>query len=362
MLLAVAGCVGSMEGEAIFRRAPFVDIVLGPRSVDRLGSLIEAARARGRAVDVGHHPESVLFPWETTERAPGAHAYITVVEGCNKACTFCIVPTTRGRETSRRMEDILAEVRHAVSAGAREVEFLGQTVNAYKDPGGRGLAELLLEADKVPGLDRMRFTTSHPLHMSGRLIDAMSACARLVRSLHLPVQSGSDDVLAAMQRGYTAAGYRERIARLRAALPGIGLSTDIIVGFPGETESDFARTLELLDAVGFDTVYSFLYSPRRGTAAAALEDPVAFEEKAERLARLQARQGEIQLERHREWIGRDAEVLVEGPAKTGDGFMTGRTRNGQIVNFPGGGELTGRLARLTIVQASPYSLRGELLG
>ncbi len=359
VLLGVAGCVAPLEGEALFRRAPWVDLVIGPRSIQRLPALIEAARARGRAIDVAHHPESVLFPWQETIRSGGPTARITIVEGCNKACTFCIVPTTRGREDSRLIEDVLAESRAAVAAGNPEIEFLGQTVNAYKDSGGRGLSDLLLAADRIEGLRRMRFTTSHPIHMTPRLIGSMAECERLARSLHLPVQSGSDRTLAAMARGYTRAGYVERIGRLRAALPGLGLSTDVIVGFPGETEDDFAESLSLLDEVRFDTVYSFLYSPRPGTDAADMADETPFGERADRLARLQERQGAIQLESHRSWLGREADVLVSGPAKSGAGLVTGRTWEGRIVNFPGADTLIGATVRVEIVHAGPYSLGGR---
>ena len=360
LLLGVAGCVAPLEGEGLFRRAPWVDLVVGPRSIARLPALIEAAHARGRAIDVTHHPESVLFPWQDTIRSGGPTARITIIEGCNKACSFCVVPQTRGREASRVLEDVLEETRRALEGGAREIEFLGQTVNAYKDPQGRGLADLLRAADGQDGLVRMRFTTSHPVHMSTRLIAAMAECERLARSLHLPVQSGSDRVLGAMARGYTRADYVARIGRLRAALPGLGLSTDIIVGFPGETAAEFEETLSLLDEIGFDTVYSFLYSPRPGTDAAEIEDPTPFEEKADRLARLQESQGAIQLASHRSWVGRAADVLVSGPAKSGEGLMTGRTREGRIVNFPAGPSLVGMLVSVEIIHAGPYSLGGRL--
>ncbi|PYT07071.1 MAG: tRNA (N6-isopentenyl adenosine(37)-C2)-methylthiotransferase MiaB [Acidobacteria bacterium] len=363
ILIGVTGCVASMEGEKIFRRAPHVDFVLGPRGLMNLPLLLQAARARRRAIDIVHHQESVLYPWQRIERGEGPpHAYLTVIEGCNKGCTFCIVPRTRGREASRRLEDVIREVRSLAENGYTEVEFLGQTVNAYRDPQGRALSDLLRAADSVEGIRRIRFTTSHPLHMTRGLMRAMAELPRVVRRLHLPVQSGSDAVLARMRRGYTRRGYLDRVRDLRSFVPDISFSTDIIVGFPGETQEDFRKTLELLEEVRFDTVYSFLYSPRPGTPAAECpDDGVSLEEKAERLERLQLRQAEIQIEGNRAWIGREVEVLVEGTAKLGGGCVTGRTIHGQIVNFPSGECRRGDLARVLIEHAAAHSLKGRFL-
>ena len=360
LLLGVAGCVGSMEGEEIFRRAPHVDLVVGPRGIANLPSLIEAARARRRAIDVAHHPGSVLFPWQSISRQKGAaRAYVTVMEGCNKGCTFCVVPSTRGPEASRPIGDVVLEVRALAEQGVREVDFLGQTVNAYKDPAGRRLSDLLRAAHAVDGMARLRFTTSHPVHMTGDLMRAMAELPRVIRHLHLPVQSGSDAVLSRMKRGYSHAGYIEKIVGLRRLMPDLTFSTDFIVGFPGETEEDFQASLTLLEEVGFDTVYSFVYSSRAGTPAAEWEDTVGFDVAAERLARLQQRQNAIQTARLAALVGREVEVLVEGPAKFGQGLMTGRTHHGQIVNFLGNGVVTGDLVRAVVYAAGAHSLKGS---
>lgn len=358
MLIGVTGCVASMEGETIFRRAPHVDIVMGPRGIMNLPDLLDAARARRRAVDVAHHQESILYPWENARRGDGPRAYITIIEGCNKACTYCIVPMTRGPEASRPLEQVIEEVRGLTERGYREIEFLGQTVNAYRDPGGRTLADLLRAADRVEGVARLRFTTSHPLHMTRDLMQAMASCEHVIRFLHLPVQSGSNGVLARMKRGYTREGYLEKVRMLRQLIPDVALSTDIIVGFPGETDADFEATLDLVEEARFDSLYSFIYSPRPGTEAEHWTGENSFEINARRLARLQQRQSEIQLEKHRRWVGRVVEVLVEGKAKAGSGLMTGRTPTGHIVNFPADGFRVGDLLRLTVTGAGPNSLKG----
>jgi tRNA-2-methylthio-N6-dimethylallyladenosine synthase len=358
MLIGLAGCVASLKAESVFKRAPHVDLVMGPRGILNLPIMLEAARARRRAIDVVHHQESILYPWERAKRSGGPRAYVTVVEGCNKACTFCIVPRTRGPEASRTVEHVLREVRALAGGGYKEIEFLGQTVNAYRDPKGRKLSDLLSLADRIEGVRRLRFTTSHPLHMTDDLMGTMGSLAHLVRHLHLPAQSGSDEVLSRMKRGYTLAGYLERVRILRRIMPDLSLSTDIIVGFPGETEGDFEATLGLIEEVGYDMVYSFLYSPRPGTEAAGWDDGVSFEQKAERLSRLQARQEEIQSGRLSAWVGREVEVLVEGPAKTGKGLLMGRSLHGQIVNFPGGIWKVGDLVPVVVEESGSHSLKG----
>ena len=366
LLLGVAGCVGSLEGEEIFRRAPHVDLVVGPRGIAGLPELVSAARARRRAIDVAHHPESVLFPWQAIRREAGSpHAYVTIIEGCNKGCTFCVVPATRGPEASRSLESVLEEVRALAGVGVREIEFLGQTVNAYRDPSGRRLSDLLRAVDAIAPIDgiaRFRFTTSHPVHMTADLLRAMADVPRVIRHLHLPVQSGSDPVLARMKRGYSRAGYLEKIVAARRLMPDLTFSTDIIVGFPGETEEDFAATLSLVEEVGFDALYSFVYSERPGTDAAGMDGTVPFDVQAERLARLQARQGEIQAARLAALVGRQVEVLVDGPARFGDGLLSGRTHQGHIVNFPGAGARPGQIVRLVVERAGAHSLRGGWTG
>ncbi len=367
VVLGVCGCVGQQEGEAVFRRAPYVDLVLGPRSTAALGGAVRRLRdthprLRRREAHTEYRRDSIEFPFDEIRREgiSTGKAFVTVIEGCNHRCTYCIVPTTRGREVCRPLDDVLAEVRSLAGRGVLEVEFLGQTVNAYRDAEGNTLAELLRGAAAVEGIDRIRFTTSHPAQMTDRLMDAMAAARPAVCPyLHLPVQSGSSAVLRAMRRGYTRETYLEKIAGLRRRIPEIAFGTDVIVGFPTETEADFLETMSLLDEVGFDTVYSFTYSPRPGTASLALGDTVPQEEKARRLQHLQARQQEIQRERNQRWIGRDLGVLVEGASKRNPSRWTGRTAENRVVNFTGAGARTGRLERVRITAATAFSLRGE---
>ncbi len=365
LVLGVCGCVGQQQGSAIFERAPHVDLVVGPRAAGSIPGRVERIRAGDESArwtaDLEYRDDSILFPYDRIRReGTGAgKAFVTVIEGCNHRCTFCVVPRTRGPESSRPMGDVLAEVRDLAAKGVREVEFLGQTVNAYRDPSGMTLSDLILEASRVDGVERIRFTTSHPAQMTDRLMDAMAEAApKLCPYLHLPVQSGSSAVLRAMRRGYDREGYLRKLEGLRRRMPGIALGTDVIVGFPAESERDFRETLTLLDEVRYDQMYSFAYSARPGTAAHALTDPIPHEEKMERLARLQARQREIQLERHRAWIGRDVDVLVEGPSRRDGGEWTGRTPEARIVNFAGA-SAPGRTERIRIVEASPFALRGE---
>ncbi|ANM32058.1 hypothetical protein ABI59_03470 [Acidobacteria bacterium Mor1] len=364
LLIGVCGCVAQQEGEAIFRRAPYVDFVMGPRSTGSLPETVRRLRGetvRKRTVDTEYRRDSIEFPFDRIRREGphSAKAFVTIIEGCNHRCTYCIVPTTRGREVYRPMDQVLAEVRSLAERGTYEIEFLGQTVNAYRDPEGNTLAELLHAASEVEGIRRLRFTTSHPAQMTDAIMDAMAACRPIVCPyLHLPVQSGSTEVLKAMRRGYTRERYLEKIEALRARIPQITFGTDIIVGFPTETEEDFQQTLSLLREVEYDSCYSFAYSPRPGTASLELVDNVPQEEKAERLARLQALQKSIQERRQRRWIGREVEVLVEGPSKTNAERWTGRTPENRVVIFDGE-TAPGRLERLEIVESTPFSLRGR---
>lgn len=366
MILGVCGCVAQAEGKALLERAPHVDFVLGPRSapaavadlVRRLRAGDESARG---TVNLELRDDSVRFPFDRIRRDPGSpgKAYVTIVEGCNHRCAFCVVPKTRGREVCRPMGDVLAEVRALAARGVLEVEFLGQTVNAYRDEDGRRLGDLLHAAAEIDGLRRIRFTTSHPAQMTDALIDAMAAALpKVCPYLHLPVQSGSSAVLSAMRRGYDRGGYLGRVARLRERCPGVSLGTDVIVGFPGEGEPEFRETLALLEEVRFDTVYAFAYSPRRGTAAHELADLVPQEVKLDRLARIQARQKEIQVERNRLWLGRTVDVLVEGTSKRRSSEASGRLPENRVVNFEGAAA-PGTIVEVEIVRASAYSLWGR---
>ena len=364
LLIGVGGCVASQEGESIVRRAPYVDVVFGPQTLHRLPALLAARRETGEPqVDISF-PEIEKFDRLPPPRVDGASAYVSIMEGCSKYCSFCVVPYTRGEEMSRPFDDVLTEIADLADQGVREVTLLGQNVNAYRGPmdgGGHADLALLLEyAADVPGIERLRYTTSHPKEMSRRLIDAYATNARLVSHLHLPVQSGSDRVLAAMKRGYTALEYKSIVRGLRAARPGLSLTSDFIVGFPGETEADFAATLALVEAVRFDGAFSFAYSPRPGTPAADLPEQVAADVKQERLARLQAL-----LDRHyrsysEAMIGSRQRVLVTGRAARNARELAARTDNNRVVNFAGDAAAIDSYVDVAITAALPHSLRGEL--
>jgi tRNA-2-methylthio-N6-dimethylallyladenosine synthase len=367
-ILGVCGCVAQQEGREIFARAPFVDFVIGPRAIGSLGPTLARIRVgrsgARRSVDTEYRDDSIEFPIDRIHREGEStgKAFVTVIEGCNHRCTYCVVPTTRGREVCRDMDDVLGEVRKLVARGILEVEFLGQTVNAYRDARGRTLADLLLASAEIEELHRIRFTTSHPAQMTDTLMDAMAAAgSRLCPYLHLPVQSGSSDVLRAMRRGHDREAYLRKIEGLRRRIPGLALGTDFIVGFPSETARDFEQTLSLLEAVRFDTVYAFAYSARPGTAALELGDPLAAEEKRARLRRLQDRQREIQEQNNRAWIGRDVEVLVTGLDKREGSKWTGRTPENRVVHFAGE-SAPGRLERVRVLAATAYSLQAEPTG
>jgi len=366
LVIGVGGCVASQEGAAIVSRAPFVDVVFGPQTLHRLPELLDARRRTGRPqVDISF-PEIEKFDHLPPPRVTGATAFVSVMEGCSKYCSFCVVPYTRGEEVSRRFEDVLTEIADLADQGVKEVTLLGQNVNAYRgqlDGGEVADFPMLLDyVSDMPGVERIRFTTSHPREFSQRLIDCFASLPRLAGLVHLPVQSGSDRILAAMKRGYTSLEYRSIVRRLKKARPDIALSTDIIVGFPGETQRDFDATLKLVEDVGFDTSYSFLYSPRPGTPAANLPDETPLEVKQQRLYALQA-----VLERHARaysdaLVGSTQRILVEGRSKKSPLELQGRTETQRVVNFDPHGQharLVGQMVDVRIVDALPHSLRGE---
>jgi len=363
LLIGVAGCVASQEGEEIVRRAPYVDLVFGPQTLHRLPELMARRRATGAPqVDISF-PEIEKFDHLPPARVEGASAFVSVMEGCSKYCTFCVVPYTRGEEVSRPLADVMGEVRHLATGGVKEVTLLGQNVNAYRgaleDGEAADFALLLAHVARVDGIERIRYTTSHPLEFTQRLIDAYAKLPKLVSQLHLPVQSGSDRVLAAMKRNYTAMEYRSIVRRLRVARPDISISSDFIVGFPGETEADFEQTMKLVDEVRFDGSFSFIFSARPGTPAAALRDDTPHAEKLARLQRLQARLREIAGEYSQAMVGTRQRVLVEGPSKKDPRELSGRTENNRVVNFAGHPRLAGHFVDLEITQALPHSLRGR---
>jgi tRNA-2-methylthio-N6-dimethylallyladenosine synthase len=367
LMIAVGGCVASQEGAGIVARAPFVDVVFGPQTLHRLPALLARRRASGKAqVDVSF-PEIEKFDHLPASRERGgdasASAFVSIMEGCSKYCSFCVVPYTRGEEVSRPFEDVLAEIAGLAAQGVKELTLLGQNVNAWRGAiGGEpaDFAELLRYAVEVDGVERIRYTTSHPREFTQRLIDAHADLPQLAPHVHLPVQSGADRILAAMKRGYTALEYRSIVRRLRKARPDVSLTSDFIVGFPGETEADFATTLRLARELEFDASFSFLYSPRPGTPAAELPDPVPQAEKHERLLRLQA-QLEVQAAAvSAGMVGSMQRVLVEGPSKKSTAELAGRTANNRVVNFPGEAGLAGRFADVRITAALSHTLRGEL--
>jgi tRNA-2-methylthio-N6-dimethylallyladenosine synthase len=365
LLIGVGGCVASQEGEDIVRRAPFVDVVFGPQTLHRLPQLLEGRRTTGRAqVDISF-PEIEKFDHLPPARVEGASAFVSIMEGCSKYCSFCVVPYTRGEEVSRPFEDVLAEVRDLAGKGVREVTLLGQNVNAYAGEMADGeiadFALLLAHVSRVEGIERLRYTTSHPLEFSQRLIDAYAKLPKLVSQVHLPVQSGSDRVLSAMKRGYTAMEYRSIIRRLRLARPDISVSSDFIVGFPGETEADFAQTMKLIEDVRFDGAFSFVYSSRPGTPAASLADETPQAVKLERLARLQQRVQELSAGYSAAMVGTRQRVLVECPSRKDPAELAGRTDNNRVVNFPGPKRLVGHFVDVDIVHAHPHSLRGAVV-
>jgi len=367
LIIGVGGCVASQEGEAIVARAPYVDLVFGPQTLHRLPQLIAERRRSGRSqVDISF-PEIEKFDNLPPARVEGASAFVSIMEGCSKYCTFCVVPYTRGDEVSRPLDDVLTEVAGLAAQGVKEVTLLGQNVNAWRgaitrDGGEQGDFAFLLECvAEIPGIERVRYTTSHPREMTPRVFEAYAKIPKLVGHLHLPVQSGSDRILAAMKRGYSVLEFKSVVRKLRAARPNLSLTSDFIVGFPGETEEDFERTMKLIDEVGFDGSFSFVYSARPGTPAADMDDPVPQATKLAWLARLQRRIDEQAQAISRSMVGGVERILVEGPSRKNPQELAGRTENNRVVNFVGQPRLAGHFVDVTITAALPHSLRGEIL-
>ncbi len=368
LVIGVCGCVAQHAGQAIFDRAPFVDLVVGARAMGSVAGtvsrLFSGDRSTRQFLDIAYRDDSIRFPHDQIARlGPNpAKAFVTIIEGCNHRCTYCIVPVTRGREICRPLEELLVEVRSLADRGVVEVEFLGQTVNAYRDAAGHTLGDLLCRTATTAGIRRMRFTTSHPAQMTSALIEAMArARPILCPYLHLPVQSGSTRVLGAMRRGYNREDYLRVIDSLRERVPGIRLGTDVIVGFPTETDQEFDESLSLLREVRFDTVYAFVYSPRAGTRAAEMAGALLIPTALARLKRLQDQQQAIQEELNATWVGQDVEVLVEGPSKRDPNRSSGRTPESRVVVFPGT-VAPGSLIPVRIERATAYSLRGTPSG
>jgi tRNA-2-methylthio-N6-dimethylallyladenosine synthase len=367
VLIGVGGCVASQEGAAIVKRAPYVDLVFGPQTLHRLPELIRERRASGQAqVDISF-PEIEKFDRLPEPRADGPTAFVSIMEGCSKYCAFCVVPYTRGEEVSRPFEDVLVEVAQLAAQGVREVNLLGQNVNAYRGPiaGTDGdvadLALLIRAIAEIDGIDRIRFTTSHPLEFSDSLVEAYRDVPQLANYLHLPVQAGSDRVLAAMKRGYTALEFKQKIRKLRAVRPDISISSDFIVGFPGETDADFEKTMKLIEDVGFDQSFSFIYSRRPGTPAADLADDTPDAVKHARLERLQAHINAHAAQISRAMVGTVQRVLVEGPSKKDPNELTGKTENMRSVNFAAPARLVGQFVDVVITEALSNSLRARVV-
>ncbi len=375
VLIGVGGCVASQEGAAIVKRAPYVDLVFGPQTLHRLPELIRERRQSGKPqVDISF-PEIEKFDRLPEPRAEGPTAFVSIMEGCSKYCSFCVVPYTRGEEVSRPFEDVLVEIAQLAAQGVREINLLGQNVNAYRGPYGEGASEgpglaevqyadlglLIRTMAEIEGVDRIRFTTSHPLEFSDSLIEAYANVPKLANFLHLPVQAGSDRILAAMKRGYTTLEFKQKIRKLRAVRPDISISSDFIVGFPGETDADFDKTMKLIEDVGFDQSYSFIYSRRPGTPAADLEDGTPESAKHERLARLQAAINANSTRISQTMLGSVQRVLVERHSTRDASELTGRTENMRYVNFPGNARLIGQFVDVEISEVMANSLRGRIV-
>jgi tRNA-2-methylthio-N6-dimethylallyladenosine synthase len=364
-IIGVGGCVASQEGEALRTRAPFVDMVFGPQTLHRLPEMLRQSRSNGQTVVDVSFPEIEKFDHLPEPRSDGVKAFVSIMEGCSKYCTFCVVPYTRGEEISRPLDDVIAEVASLAGQGVREVNLLGQNVNAYRGEMDDGdiadLALLIHYVAAIDGIDRIRYTTSHPVEFSDNLIDAYASVPELVSHLHLPVQSGSDRILSMMKRGHSVIEYKHKINKLRKIRPDISLSSDFIIGFPGETAADFEATMKLIDDIGFDTSFSFIYSPRPGTPAAYMPDDVGPEIKKERLRLLQDRLLSHAGQISRSMVGTTQRVLVEGHSRKSSSELSGRTENNRVVNFEGPVELIGRLIEVEIVKALNNSLRGEIV-
>ncbi|MFH2134584.1 MAG: tRNA (N6-isopentenyl adenosine(37)-C2)-methylthiotransferase MiaB [Pseudomonadota bacterium] len=365
LLIGVGGCVASQEGDAIVKRAPYVDVVFGPQTLHRLPELIKERISTGKAqIDVSF-PEIEKFDHLPASQTSHGTAFVSIMEGCSKYCTFCVVPFTRGEEVSRPFEDVMREVEKLIAQGVGEITLLGQNVNAYQGMTDDGdtvdFAFLLRAIAALDDIQRLRYTTSHPREMSQRIIDVYADTPKLVSHLHLPVQSGSDRVLAAMKRGYTALEYKSVVRRLRAARPDIAIASDFIVGFPGETDADFEATMKLIEDVGFDASYSFVFSPRPGTPAAEMKDDTPDEVKMERLHRLQARISELEHEYSQRMVDTVQRVVVESISKKNAGELAGRTENNRVVNFVGSPGMLGRYLNVRITAVSNHTLRGEVV-
>ena len=364
LIIGVGGCVASQEGAGIVARAPYVDLVFGPQTLHRLPQMLQARRRSGKPqVDISF-PEIEKFDNLPPAKTEGVSAFVSIMEGCSKYCSFCVVPYTRGEEVSRPFDDVLTEAAGLAEQGVKEITLLGQNVNAYRGVMGEGevadLALLLEYLAEVPGIERLRYTTSHPKDFGERLIAAHASIPQLVSHVHLPVQSGSDRVLCAMKRGYTALEYKSIVRRLRAAKPDAAISSDFIVGFPGETDEDFEQTLQLVKEIGFDASFSFMYSPRPGTPAASLSDQVSQTTKQARLARLQAQLDAQAMHISAGMVGSIQRILVEGPARKNPQELAGRTNNNLMVNFRGPRGLVGSMTDVRITTAMSHSLRGEM--
>ncbi len=363
-IIGVGGCVASQEGAAIWERAPYVDLVFGPQTLHRLPEMVRRVEAgEQRVIDISF-PEVEKFDHLPEPRAEGPTAFVSIMEGCSKYCSYCVVPYTRGEEVSRDFDDVITEVAELAEQGVKEVNLLGQNVNAWRgkrhDGRGSDLAELIEYIAEIDGIERIRFTTSHPVEFSDTLIEVYARVPKLVSHLHLPVQSGSDRILALMKRGHTVLEYKSKIRRLREIRPDLHLSSDFIVGFPGETEADFKATMALIEELRFDHSFSFIFSPRPGTPAASLPDEVPLEEKKRRLAVLQGRIAQFAGEYSRAMVGTVQQVLVERPSKKDPAMLAGRTWNNRVVNFSADRALIGEMVAVRITEALPNSLRGEL--
>ncbi len=368
LVIGVGGCVASQEGDAIIKRAPYVDLVFGPQTLHRLPDMLNQRRTSGRSqVDISF-PEIEKFDHLPPAKVDGATAFVSIMEGCSKYCSYCVVPYTRGEEVSRRFDDVLTEVAGLAEQGVKEITLLGQNVNAYRgemiDGEIADFALLIEYIAEIDGIERIRFVTSHPKEFTQRLIDAYAKVPKLVDHLYLPAQHGSDRILAAMKRGYTSLEYKSIIRRLREVRPNIAISSDFIVGFPGETDTDFDAMMKLIDDIGYDNSFSFIFSPRPGTPAANLEDDTPHEVKLKRLQRLQAVIVENTKRYSQEMVGTVQRILVEGPSKKDPNELQGRSENNRVVNFDGGPDsarLIGQMIDLTITHTYAYSLRGEIV-
>jgi len=365
MIIGVGGCVASQEGDAIRHRAPYVDMVFGPQTLHRLPEMLNDVRKHHSTVLDISFPEIEKFDCLPAPRADGPTAFVSIMEGCSKYCTFCVVPYTRGEEVSRPMDDIIAEIASLAEQGVHEVNLLGQNVNAYRglmdDGDYADLALLITYVAAIDGIDRIRYTTSHPVELSDSLIQVYAEVPELVSYLHLPVQSGSDSVLAMMKRGHTAEQYKDKVRKLREVRPDINMSSDFIIGFPGETDADFEATMNLIEEIGFDLSFSFIYSARPGTPAESFADDVPMDVKKQRLARLQKRINEMAAAISESMVGTVQRILVDRPSRKDPGEMSGRTENNRVVNFQGDTSLLGQFVNVKITRALPNSLRGELL-